>query len=274
MMHVRIASRQAPDRAVNEDYGFAGGGLVGVLDGVTEAPGRDNGCIHGTAWYVRRLGAHLVRANGNSAAIPLTDVLAEAITATRGDHEGRCRLDEPSTPAATVCLLRQRGSEVDYLVLCDTTLVIDHRHGIETITDVRFRDTIARLRRGDPSMDDPTSRNRQITPAKWDHINRDGGYWIAASNPDAAYHALTGTVTCGEDGIRRAALLTDGASCAVDTFGILDWPQLLDLLTDQGPVTLIEQVRAAEKATITGSSHIKRHDDATAAICLFPGSRP
>jgi hypothetical protein len=273
-MQVRIASRPAPDRDINEDYGFVAHGLVGVLDGVTEAPGRDNGCVHGTAWYVRRLGAHLSLINAASTALPLTDVLAAAIAATRTDHGGQCRLDEPSTPAATVCLLRHRGAEVDYLVLCDTTLVIERDNTIEIITDLRFRDTITRLRKGDPAMNVATARNRQITPAKWDHINRDGGYWIAGSNPDAAHHAMTGTVKFdGDDGIRRAALLTDGASSAVDTFAILDWPQLLDLLTIKGPLALIEQVRDAETSTMTDSDHIKRHDDATAAICLFPRSR-
>lgn len=271
-MEVRMASYAAPDRSENEDHGFVAAGFLGVLDGVTESSDGGNGCIHGTAWYVRHLAAHLAQVNASSPGSSLPRVLAGAIMATRADHGGYCQLDEPNTPAATVCLLRQRGSEIDYLVLCDTTLVLEHDGQIDVITDLRFRDTIARLRDVSPASV-TTIRNRQITTAKWEHVNRDGGYWIAGSNPNAAYQALTGTLSCvGEAGVRRAALLTDGASSAVETFALLDWRGLLDLLTREGPSALIDRIRVAEGSPLNASDAIKRYDDATAAICLFPGS--
>src|SRR2546430_8328643 len=58
MMEVRLASIAAPGRP-NEDYALAVGDLVAVFDGVTQPDGVVNGCVHGPAWYVRRLVAHL-----------------------------------------------------------------------------------------------------------------------------------------------------------------------------------------------------------------------
>ena len=43
----------------------------------------------------------------------------------------------------------------------------------------------------------------------------------------------------------RAALLSNGASRLVDTFGLTDWAGLLRLL-DHGPAEIIRRVREAE----------------------------
>jgi hypothetical protein len=107
--------------------------------------------------------------------------------------------------------------------------------------------------------------------------NQPHGYWIAAANPAAAYEAVTGTAPLhGPDRVRRAALLTDGASAAVEQFKLLDWRGLLDVLTDHGPHELIRRVRNAENVNHDAHSHprYKRHDDATAALCTFEEDQP
>jgi hypothetical protein len=56
----------------------------------------------------------------------------------------------------------------------------------------------------------------------------------------------------------------------------MDWRGLLDLLTGRGPDELIRRVRAAESADRAGHSQprYKRHDDATAALCLLERDTP
>lgn len=268
-MEIRVASLAAPSRVVNEDHAVVSDNLIGVFDGVTEPPGQDTGCIHGTAWFVRHLGAQVIRAHTDAPNEDLRKILADAVIATRADHHGACRLDLPTTPAATVCLLRQHAGNVDYLVLCDTTLVLDHGDRVEVLTDPRFRDTITRLRGTPTETSRGTALPRQITLAKYAHINQDSGYWVAGSDPAAAYQAVTGSATLrGLDAVRRAALLTDGASCAVDMFALMDWRGLLDLLTQHGPAELIARIRGVEAAG-GDATRYKQHDDATAAICLF-----
>ncbi|MEV0717888.1 hypothetical protein [Asanoa sp. NPDC050611] len=276
-MEVRFASEPAPGRE-NEDIAFAIDGFVGVLDGVTAHAGLASGCVHGPAWYVRRLAGHLVHLN--ALAAPLAVTLSDAIEALRDDHGGECDLAHPGTPAATVTLLRRNDDHAEYLVLCDSPLVIDRGAGAEVITDDRFTEAVAPLRAhalaGDVPIGSEEHARRVIEARLGQHelVNRPSGYWIAASTPEAAAHAITGSLPLAS--LRRAALLTDGASCIVDQFGLLDWSQLLDTLTTEGPQTLIDRVRAAESADSKGESQprYKRHDDATAVICLFDGQTP
>src|SRR5262249_23881948 len=101
--------------------------------------------------------------------------------------------------------------------------------------------------------------------------NRPGGYWIAASDPSAVNHVLTGAVPV--TAVRRVAMLTDGATRAIDPFGLYDWPKLLDLVASQGPKALVDQVRATEASAPQGIHwpRNKLSDDATVIYCSgFP----
>ncbi|MEV1289964.1 protein phosphatase 2C domain-containing protein [Micromonospora sp. NPDC049679] len=277
-MQVRLASEAAPGRTENEDHAFQTGPLVAVLDGVTAPPGIDTGCIHGPAWYVSRLTARLTEVASACSDDPLADNLAEAIRRVRGDHGNRCDLNNPATPAATVCLVRDSGQTLDYLILSDTTLVTERAGQVQIFTDPRFREAVAQLRRVPVMSDYAIGDSDQAAPVpqtinrKYQLTNQPGGYWISAANPDAAHQAMIGSLPLtGKDRVRRAALLTDGTSCAVDEYAFLDWAELLDLLTEQGPKELIRRVRLAENADPEGHAHprYKRHDDATAALCIF-----
>lgn len=271
-MEVRLATEAAPGRPANEDAALAVGALVAVFDGVTQPAGIDVGCKHGPAWYVRQLVARLTAAYTTAPAETLPALLASAIEAVRADHGGGCDLGHPGTPAASVAMLRDLGDgQVDYLLLSDVFVVLDHRGDLAVVTDKRFEHIITSVRKaalvpGSIGTDDHAARMRWATEQKWSHTNQRDGYWIAAANPEAAHEAVTGTAPAD-----RAALLTDGAACVVEQFGLLNWTGALDLLVASGPVELIRRVRAAELADGDGVTlpRYKRHDDATAALCLF-----
>lgn len=142
------------------------------------------------------------------------------------------------------------------------------------VTDDRLADAVADLRRSVAALPDgetdPVTRFRRATTVQRTRMNRTHGYWAAASDPDAAYHALTGTLPLrGPGALRRAALLSDGASCAVDQFGLFDWAGLLEVLTVEGPEGLIDRVRAAERDHPDRLRRHKRTDDASAVLCEF-----
>ena len=88
-----------------------------------------------------------------------------------------------------------------------------------------------------------------------------------ARDPGAAYQAVRGSLPT--TGVRRAALLSDGAARLVERFQIADWRQLLDVLMADGPEELIRRTRRAERAE-TEAEHAgrrgKEHDDATAVL--------
>ncbi|RKN54413.1 hypothetical protein D7193_20760 [Micromonospora costi] len=281
LMRVRSASAPIPGRDANEDLVFRFGPLVGVLDGATVPEGFDTGCVHGPEWYVRHLAARLVLAEAVRPAATLMSNLAAAILAVRADHGGECDLDHPGTPSSTVCLLREGGDQVDYLVLCDSPLVLDAGGRVTVVSDDRLDAAMADLRRtlatvpaGD--AEDRLTRFRQAVGVQRERMNRTHGYWVAAADPDAAYHAVTGTVPLrGPGALRRAVLLSDGASSAVEQFGLVDWAGLLDVVTAEGPGALIDRVRAAERDLPERLRRHKRADDASVVLCEFdPGDSP
>jgi hypothetical protein len=238
--------------------------------------GFETGCVHGPAWYVRQLAARIGLAAADRPTATLMGNLAAAILAVRGDHGDQCDLAHPGTPSATVCLLRPWGDHVDYLVLCDSPLVLDLGERVEVISDDRLEQAMADLRRTAATVTaaDPVTRFRRAVMLQRQQMNQTHGYWVAAANPDAAYHAVTGTLPLtGPDRVRRAALVSDGASAAVEQFGLFDWRGLLDMLTDHGPGELIRRVRRAEDDGHGRRRH-KQYDDATAALCLFDRHQP
>ncbi|MEY8042879.1 protein phosphatase 2C domain-containing protein [Saccharopolyspora cebuensis] len=246
-MRVELGSWAAPG-AVNEDCALAGPDWVVVLDGATEQPGVETGCAHDVPWLVRQLAAALAAGLTRSDA-PLDDLLAEAIEAARRAHP-ECDLTNSWSPSSTASLLRRRGGSVEYLVLADSPVVLEIAGEVAVV------------------LDDRVDRLPERTIAAVEHWrNREGGFWVAGTDPEAARHALTGAVPVAELG--RAAVLSDGAARWVDRFGLGDWTALLDLLDGGGPELLRRRVRAAEDADPHRPG--KRHDDLTAALVRFTG---
>ncbi len=247
-MRVSYATEPAPGGR-NEDQVVAGAEWAVVLDGATQPAGLDGGCSHGVGWLVRALaGALAVRLTAERGE-QLSEVLAAAIGQVRGEHGG-CDLTDPDSPSATVTMLRRRGAELDWLVLCDSPLLLDLDGGLRVVRD----DRVDHL---------PDYSLAGVRAAR----NRPGGFWVAAARPEAAYEALTGTVPAAQ--IRRAALFTDGATRLVERFGRTDWAGLLDLLDHDGPDGLIAATRRAERAADVAGPPGRRskvHDDATAVL--------
>jgi hypothetical protein len=248
-MQIHYASEPTPGQA-NEDFVITGPTWAIVLDGATARPDLDTGCIHDVAWFVRHLGAELARLLANSPTDPLDDALAAAITAIGRLHEDACDLSNPDSPSATVVAIRQRDSELDYLALADSPLIVDINGQVRAITD----DRTANL--GDYSAEG-------VRAAR----NSPGGFYVASTLPEAAHKAVRGSLATTS--VRRAALLSDGAARLVDRFARVDWEQLLDLLAAQGPEELIRLTRQAELAetdTERAGRRGKKHDDATAVL--------
>jgi hypothetical protein len=270
-MQVAFATQPAPGSTVNEDFIAATDRVVVLLDGASVPQGLEIGCRHGTAWYVARLGSRLLDQLTDQPDQLLTDALASAIQAVANLHVNTCQLDHPGGPSAAVALLREADQTVDYLILADTTILLDEPADIQVISDDRLAQIAvtehsAMHREATGSLAHQRRYADLVTELRR-HRNQAEGYWVASSAPDAAYHALTGSVPRPE--LRRAALLSDGATRLVDRFGVMAWPHLLDVLDREGPYPLIMQTREAESSDPEGRRwpRSKRHDDATAALC-------
>lgn len=276
-MQLTIGAQPGSPGAANEDSTAAGQDIFVVLDGATVRT--DSGCIHGVAWFAEHLGMAIK----NHASLGPADALAAAISWIAEKHRDTCVLSHPGTPSAAVAIIQVDGDVLRYLVLGDVTVVIDTESGLQVVSDQRISQTALAERAAADAMlaTDPGKAATLVRMKRAELAARNvpGGYWIAAADPAAAQHAITGVVPLSD--VRQIAALSDGAARAVDLYGLYDWSGVLDVLRDAGPEELIRQVRAVEASDPEGVRwpRNKISDDATAVYCagLSPnggGPRP
>ena len=273
-MRVLLASEPGVAGRPNEDFAAAVPGAVVLLDGAGYEPESGIGCVHGIAWYARNLGG-LLAAGACDDRVPLAELLTQGIERVSQMHVGTCDLGHPATPGATVIIARQSGDTLEYLVLCDSVLVLQARAGEpRAITDTQLDETMARFRPAtslQPGTAEHDAAWRAYTRELEDARNQPGGYWLAAADPAAAGHALTGSQPLAS--LSAVALLSDGASRLADRFHLATWVDVCDILCRDGPSGLIEHVRTAESSDPRGERwpRGKIHDDATAVFWPLPG---
>ncbi|MER5276921.1 protein phosphatase 2C domain-containing protein [Streptomyces sp. NPDC002809] len=261
-MSIQLMSEAGAVGGPNEDFVAAEGTTVVVLDGVSTVPGNGSGCHHGTAWFAGELAGRLLE-HAQAPEGGLDDALYRALTDVVGSHGDACDLSVPDPPAAALAVVRERRGRMEYLVLCDCTIVADVAGTVRRITDDRLSGLDLPERRA--VLEDPTpAAYAALLEAKRRRRNTPGGYWVAAGEPAAAWAAVKGSFPVGD--VRRIALMTDGVSCAVDRYRLMDWAGLLDTLEDE-PTALVRRIREAEQKASRGTrnSLTKLHDDATAA---------
>lgn len=256
-MRTELVSEPGDPVRPNEDFASVGlpasgqGGVLVVLDGVTPPKG-ETGCLHSVPWFTARLGGALTELTVSLLDVPLVDTLARAIARTASTHAETCDLSHPRTPQATVVMARWSATEVEYLVLSDSALLVESPDG--TIT---------------PYMDDRLSRlprSSLATDAYIDaHVrNKEGGFFTAAADPSVAGLAVTG-VLARED-VRAMAALTDGATRWVEKFREGDWGDCFRFVRKEGARELVRRVRVLERGDAEERVHLgrsKTHDDAT-----------
>ncbi|MFF7298179.1 hypothetical protein [Streptomyces sp. NPDC008265] len=266
-MYVSVAT-QAGGSAPNEDWVGCTPSLAVVLDGLSTA-GLDTGCRHGVPWYVAQLGGHLVAALA-SPKTPLADGLAQALEQVAALHPA-CDLRNPGTPSATVALLREGPGRLDHLVLADSPIVLEKEGEFVVLTDLRVDEVCGDLRAETEQFETGTPEHSasvaRLVSAQRAIRNTPEGYWVAAAGPEAASHALTGTVD--GDAVRSAAVLSDGASRLVTEYQMATWEAVFDQLRTSGPRSLISRVRNVEATDPHGRRwpRYKSGDDAAVAFC-------
>ncbi|MEU5879739.1 integrase [Spirillospora sp. NPDC047279] len=246
-MRVTWATDQGGPERRNEDFVAAAPGAVVVLDGCGLELGTDLGCVHGTAWYSRSLGTRLLarltdglgeappagppvgppEGAHRPARRPLVGRLAGAIADVADAHRATCDLSVPTTPAATVVALRVRGDVVDYLVLADSTLLLETAEGLQEVT---------------------------------------GRHPFAAADPDVAEAAITGSVPL-EGLRRAFLLTDGAARLAddfglTDRPGLV---RLIDEAGPEGLIGRTREAERSDPDASRWPRH-KIHDDATVAV--------
>ena len=250
-MRITAASEPGNPDVPNEDWYGVTSSVIVVLDGVTSRGSVTGSCTHGTPWYVRQLGSRILSAAERMDGFTLTDALCWAICGVADLHP-ECDLAAIDAPSAAVGVLRLRGDRAEYLALADVTILIDGPLHLDVITDSRVSASVASVPAGAMDVGDQIAARRRADR------NREGGYWVAAADPDAAAHAVTGSVPLA--GIKSAVVMTDGAAEGSELFG---WPWQRTLALEPGD--LIASVRAMEASDpdCLRWPRFKMSDDAT-----------
>ncbi|MFE7504229.1 hypothetical protein [Promicromonospora sp. NPDC057488] len=249
----------------NQDRYVVGDGFTAVLDGATSVAGDRS---HDPGWFAGRLGEVLARLLPGGAPIP--DVVAAAIEEVRDTD----RLVPESSPTCTVAVARWTTKTVETYVLCDSVVVLLHGDGSETVhsddelgaalTEKR-QEYRARLAAGHGY--DAGHRELLIElqreQARW--RNRPGGYYVAGTDPVAAYHGVVSTTDRAQ--VSGLVLATDGVD--PDRHPRADtWRGVYTEALELGPDRVLHDLHVAEDSDPDGRRWVrsKRHDDKTLVV--------
>ena len=261
-MRVTMTTTAAATSAANEDFTGAIPTAAVLIDGAGVS-GIESICRHGVAWYAHHLGGELLSLLSLDSDRSLPVLLSEAIGRIADAHRDSCDLADPSSPSATVAVLRLSGDRAEYLVLGDSLLVLDRAGDPLVVTDRR---EVALSRPYRIALEAATPESAEYDQVRSDFIdvlranrNQPGGFWVAKDDPQAAVEAITGS--CAISDLSGAVLLSNGASRIVDRFQLARWPEVLEILASSGPATIVRRVRAEEARRGVAA------DDATIAFC-------
>lgn len=249
----------------NEDWYAATNDVMIVLDGATIRT--ETGCIHGLPWYVRQLGAALL-AGAQDSATPLREVLSSAIRQVSDMHRSSCDLSHPGTPSAAVGIARRGDGQLDWLVLGDITIMASTSDRLTVVVDDRVsRTALDERRECDQYLIGTDAKLAAILAMKDVELasrNVEGGYWIASVLPEAADHAHAGSTALAD--VWQVAVCSDGAMRALDLTDLTTYADVMQALQTDGPQSLVERVRHAEREDPQGAlvPRNKATDDATA----------
>lgn len=215
-----------------------GGDWALVLDGAGRYPGETGGCIHPITWVVARLGENLAKNLNGRSADRLADLVHDAVSATMRDHGLTCDLTDPLSPGAACAVVRHTGSHIEWLVVADCAVVVEQPGG-EYITVID--DRVDRL--PDAPVTDgavKTYRPEFVATVR----NKPGGFWVLGAVPEAAEHALTGSLPAA--GVRRILLCSDGISRLAERYG-WTWSAIFEQFDSTNAEGLVRAVRVAEQ---------------------------
>jgi hypothetical protein len=270
-----LAQASEGSDGVNEDLTGWAGEFAWVLDGATPlSDERVTDAESDARWLVEFVDAYL-REHAPGDRRPLPAIVEDTIEQVRrASHRWREQPDFP--PSAAFALVGRRDERFDYLVLGDVTAVLDRGGDVTALTDPRVDasngEALAqfeqRLRETGSHARARANVREALVRHRMRSMNRGRGYWVLATEPAAARHAVTGSVPDAD--VRRVALCTDGFSRLVDVFGAYPrWRELLDRVGSDGDLdALLRELRSLEAADPETLHHPRWtvSDDAAALI--------
>ncbi|UJW33867.1 hypothetical protein L3Q67_08925 [Saccharothrix sp. AJ9571] len=254
---MRAVVAQLPASEASDDKVFTTPNAVALLDGasafrsVPVAP----------ATYAAQLGARIRDGLLAEPAGDLRTILGNAIKQTADGLD----LAPGESPSSTVTIARETDGWLDVLALGDSMAILPGK----VITDDRM-DALgleprsayrARLSAGAGYDEEHREILRDLQTQQAALRNREGGYWIAEADREAARHAFVERHRAEE--VPWLVLASDGAYEPMKHLGLDDWPEVSAMDYDALHGLLV-QCQAWESAFDPSGESLpraKRHDD-------------
>jgi protein phosphatase 2C-like protein len=264
-----VLTAPASPATANEDAVATGPGVAVVVDGAGLPEDLRRGCHHAVSWFARRI-ADTFRDRLADRATPMRQALADTIAEVAAEHRSTCDL-ELGSPSATVAAWRTDADHVEYLTLCDASvLVLGADGGVHEVTDDRIESATrplidARLEAkqaagGSVSFTDVRDARREAVEAT---RNTDEGFWCVQDDPRAAYRAVHGRLARKD--VHGIVAASDGATRAYRLLATHSVDEFAHDVLDGAVVAVAQEVREAEEShpTTLTADGLKPHDDLT-----------
>lgn len=258
---MRVTTAQLPPMDESDDKIFVTPHAVVMLDGASAfVP-----VPVSASDYADHLGRLIAADLTADPSADLTEVLAEAIRSTAAYFD----LHAGESPSSTVTIARERDDHLDILLLGDNTVILPDR----TITDDRIdcldleprRRYRERLAAGHGFDEEHHRLLRELQRQQAQYRNREGGYWIAETDPAAASNSVG--FSPPKAAACWAVLATDGAY-ALLAHQNFRWARLVSA-NDQTLTQLLDASQRWELRTDAAGSQLpraKRTDDKALAV--------
>jgi hypothetical protein len=275
-MQIRHATASKPTRSTNDDLAGYAGRTFWLMDGATQLHEPAHGLT--AAWHVGQLDACFRAALAQDPQIDLADLATAAITQTADTFFAQSGMTVEDSmmerPFCTLALCRvnEAADKLEYLVLCDSSLLVLSPQDEKLVSDLRLDDlnaldpTNALLKAG-AGFDSAEYKAALLSAYHhvFAHLNMPDGWYAVAQDASVVSEALRGDIAVTPDDV--ILLMSDGFTRAVDTLGVYtSWRALTKDVTSKGLDAVIESIRKTERADAEGRKHPRssRHDDATA----------
>lgn len=266
---VKVTSWPATADRENEDSSSYKFHTAVVVDGAGLPKSMRSGCSHSVSWYSQSLAAAF-QSFLTDPQLTMQEALRAAISAVVAIHENTCDLTAGS-PSATVAAYRITGSHLEYLVLCDSSILLSFIDGrYLEVTDDRISQVIEpwiEMALAQDSRSDSLSSPQELLVLRGKALdalrNTSDGFWCCQFDPAAADEALVGYIPLHE--LRGAVLATDGVTRGIHLLGSHTLDGVVEAALSNEHDQLLEQIRAAEvdQTETLIARAIKVHDDAT-----------
>ena len=217
-----------------------------VLDGATPPKGNHESTVE----YVRCLSETMttLAKTADSPKALLKDAIASMPSSfSLGDY----------TPYSTAVVIRVLENKIQYAVLSDSTLSISVNDKITQIIDDRLkkiaveeRTLVQQLRASgvNEESEEYLIARKKLIDKESESKNKEGGYWVASLNPEAADHAICGEITYNEDDSVIIAAATDGLCRLFTHFNSYsNLAEIAQRVWEDGTSLVFDELRTLEK---------------------------